>query len=89
MFEGRPGWNTLIIRSQKGAELVAQASRKGFLDTEDMPQENLEHLSMAAAEKKERALRTLLRRELVNNEEGQRSAVRIPQNVVDKILKKK
>ena len=79
MFEGRPGWNTLIIRYQKGAELVAQASRKGFLDTEDMPQENLEHLSMAAADKKERALRTLLRRELINNKEGQRSAVRIPQ----------
>jgi coenzyme F420 hydrogenase subunit beta len=89
MFEGRPGWNTLIIRSPKGADLVAQASRKGFLDTEDMPQENLEHLARAAAEKKERALRTLLRRELVNNEEGQRSAVRIPQNVVDKILKTK
>ena len=89
MFEGRPGWNTLIIRSQNGAELVAQASRKGFLETEDMPEKNLEHLSRAAADKKERALRTLLRRELINNKEGQRSAVRIPQNVVDKILNKR
>jgi len=88
MFEGRPGWNTLIIRSPKGAELVAQASRKGFLDTEDMPTESLEHLSKAAAEKKERALRTLLRRELINNEEDQRSALRIPPQVVDKILNK-
>jgi len=53
-----------------------------------MPEENLKHLSRAALEKKQRALRTLLRRELINNEEGKRSAVRIPQNVVDKILKK-
>jgi coenzyme F420 hydrogenase subunit beta len=89
MFEGRPGWNTLIIRSQKGAKLVEKASRKGFLDTEDMPGKNLKHLSRAAADKKERALRTLLRRELINNKEDQRSAVIIPPQVVDKILKRK
>jgi coenzyme F420 hydrogenase subunit beta len=89
MFEGRPGWNTLIIRSQMGAELVEQASGKGFLETEAMPEKNIGHLARAAADKKERALRTLLRRELVNNKAGQRSAVRIPHNVVDKILKKK
>jgi coenzyme F420 hydrogenase subunit beta len=89
MFEGRPGWNTLIIRSPKGAELVAQASRQGFLETEDMPPENLEHLARAAADKKERALRTLLRRELINNKEGRRAALRIPQDVVDKILNKR
>jgi hypothetical protein len=69
--------------------LVEKASRKGFLDTEDMPGKNLKHLSRAAADKKERALRTLLRRELINNKEDQRSAVIIPPQVVDKILKRK
>ena len=86
MFEGRPGWNTLIVRSQAGDEIVRQARKEGFIETEDFPQENLKHLSKAAAEKKERSLRTLIRRGLINNQGGQRAAIRMPQGVVDKIL---
>jgi len=86
MYEGRPGWNTLIIRSERGAEIVDQASRENFIETEEFPAENLEHLSKAAAEKKERSLRTLTRRGLINNQGDERAAVRIPQEVVDKIL---
>jgi coenzyme F420 hydrogenase subunit beta len=88
MFEGRPGWNTLILRSVKGAELVDQARGAGFIETENFPVKNLKHLSGAAADKKDRSLRTLIRRELINNTGEKRAAVRIPQNVVDKILKK-
>lgn len=88
MFEGRPGWNTLVLRSATGAELVENARREGFLETEDFPEENLKHLSKAAGDKKDRSLRTLIRRELINNKGEQRAAVRIPQKVVDKILKK-
>jgi coenzyme F420 hydrogenase subunit beta len=88
MFEGRPGWNTLILRSAKGAELIAQARREGFIETDDFPTENLKHLSRAAADKKERSLRTLIRRELINNKGEERAAVRIPQNVVDRLLYK-
>jgi coenzyme F420 hydrogenase subunit beta len=86
MYEGQPGWNTLIIRSERGAEIVDQASRENFIETEEFPAENLEHLSKAAAEKKERSLRTLTRRGLINNQGDERAAVRIPQEVVDKIL---
>jgi coenzyme F420 hydrogenase subunit beta len=88
MYEGRPGWNTMIIRSERGADVIEQACSKGFLETEAFPEENLKHLSTAAADKKDRALRTLIRRELINNQGDQRAAVRIPQHVVDKILKK-
>ena len=88
MFEGRPGWNTLIVRSAKGAEIVEQALKEGFIETEAFAAKNLKHLSKAAADKKDRSLRTLIRRELINNQGDQRAAVRIPQNVVDKILKK-
>ncbi len=88
MYEGRPGWNTLIIRTDKGTELVDKACREGFLETEEFPAENLKHLSGAAADKKARALRTLLKRELINNNDGKRSAVRIPPEVVEKILNK-
>ncbi len=86
MFEGRPGWNTLIVRSEAGDEIVQQAGKEGFIETEDFPEENLKHLSKAAAEKKERSLRTLIRRGLINNPGDERAAVRIPQEVVDKIL---
>jgi len=89
MFEGRPGWNTLILRSANGAELIERARGEGFIETEDFPAENLKHLSRAAAEKKDRSLRTLIRRELINNPGAERAAVRIPQNVIDRILDKK
>ena len=86
MFEGRRGWNTLIIRSEKGAELVETACRHGYLETEELPQKTVTHLSRAAGEKKARALRMLIRRNLLNNKDGKRSAVRIPSQVVQKIL---
>jgi coenzyme F420 hydrogenase subunit beta len=86
MFEGKPGWNTVIIRSEIGAQLIDQACREGYIETADFPAANLEHLSKAAADKKDRSLRTLLRRELINNENGERAAVRIPPEIVKKIL---
>lgn len=89
MFEGRPGWNTLILRSAIGAELIEHARREGFIETEEFPVENLKHLSRAAADKKDRSLRTLIRRELINTKGEERAALRIPQDVVDRILNKK
>jgi coenzyme F420 hydrogenase subunit beta len=56
VFEGQSDLNTLIIRSDAGAELVAEGQRDGFLILGDMPQENLDHLTWAAENKKKRAL---------------------------------
>jgi coenzyme F420 hydrogenase subunit beta len=86
MYEGKPGWNTMIVRSDSGAQIVDQARDAGFIETADFPDVNLKHLSKAAADKKDRSLRTLMRRELINNENGQRAAVRIPQEIVNQIL---
>jgi len=86
MFEGRPGWNTLIIRSETGATLVENARNEEALETEDMPADKLAHLVGAAGEKKARALRMLIRRELINTPAGGRSAVRMPPDVIEKIL---
>jgi coenzyme F420 hydrogenase subunit beta len=86
MFEGKPGWNTLVIRSQTGTQIVDQARKEGCIETADYPAANLKHLSEAAAAKKDRSLRTLIRRELINNENGEHAAVRIPPDVVKKIL---
>ena len=88
MFEGEPGWNTMIVRSDTGAQIVDQARKAGYIETAGFPAANLKHLSRAAADKKDRSLRTLMRRELINNENGQRAAVRIPQEIIDKILNK-
>jgi coenzyme F420 hydrogenase subunit beta len=86
MFEGRPGWNTLILRSDKGTALIEHACREGFVETEDFPAENLRHLSRAAGSKKDRSLRTLVRRKLINNTGEERAAVRIPQHVINRIM---
>ncbi|MDJ0814918.1 MAG: Coenzyme F420 hydrogenase/dehydrogenase, beta subunit C-terminal domain [Desulfobacterales bacterium] len=86
MYEGRQGWNTLIVRSDTGARLVDRARDAGFIEAAEIPAENKAHLSRAAAEKKERSLRTLIRRELINTENGRRAAVRIPPQIVKRIL---
>ncbi len=86
MHEGRAQWNTLIVRSETGAALVAEAVEAGFLQTEPMPAEMVAHLSKAAAAKKERSMRILIQRGLINTSDGRRAAVRLPQEVVARIL---
>ena len=86
MYEGRPAWNTLMVRSETGEKIVKQAIDAGFIETEDFPTETLALRSNAAAEKKERSLRSLIRRGLINNQGDERAAVRVPQAVVDRIL---
>ncbi len=86
MFEGQPGWNTLIVRSKQGADLVTIASDEGYLETKAMPPESIAQLTKAAGEKKARALRTLIRRKLINTEGEKRSALRLPPDIVEKIL---
>ena len=60
--EGVDGWNTLIIRSQAGEELVNAAVSSGALETAALPEENLEHLKQAALTKKKRALANIVGR---------------------------
>lgn len=55
MYEGRPGWNTLITRSDTGAQLVARSVEKGNLEVGEFPAANLDHLMQASANKKRRA----------------------------------
>jgi coenzyme F420 hydrogenase subunit beta len=87
MYEGRPGWNTLIIRTERGADLVDKAVETGWLDVESFPEENAAHLSDAARLKKERALRTAQKRGVLNTEEeGKRAALRIPVQAVESVL---
>ncbi len=87
VMEGRPEWNTLIIRTERGRDLVEEARREGFLLTEAMPGTNLSHLRTAAENKKKRALaRARDRRVLNTSENGSRSALRIRSEVLKNIL---
>jgi coenzyme F420 hydrogenase subunit beta len=86
MYEGRPEWNTLIIRSELGQTLVDSAVNEGFLEMETMPEEVVNHLSGAATAKKERSMRILRQRGLINTANGTRAVVRIPEAVAKRIL---
>lgn len=84
MFEGRVGWNTLIVRTDAGESIVRQAENAGYLEIESMPQENVAHLSGAGRAKKARAFRTALRQNAVNCDKG-RSALRVPREVIKRL----
>lgn len=86
VVEGRPDWNTLIVRTPKGKELVEEAQKSGWLTVEDLPAENLTHLRWAAGNKKRRALLRGKEKGLVNTPEGGGMAmVRINPVVINEI----
>jgi len=60
--EGVEGWNTVIIRTDTGADLVKLARDRGMLETAALPEENLKHLKEAALLKKKRALKEIINR---------------------------
>jgi coenzyme F420 hydrogenase subunit beta len=58
--EGVAGWNTLIVRSDAGRELVEAAQAKGVIETQPLPAENLAHLKEASFNKKKRGLKKVI-----------------------------
>jgi coenzyme F420 hydrogenase subunit beta len=88
-LEGEPRWNTLIIRTDKGARLVKDAVAAGYLIIDKMPEGNLNHLCSAAAGKKKRALVRAQDEGLLNTTDEQgRSALRLRADVVERIFAK-
>ena len=88
VLEGKSDWNTLIIRTERGADLVKAARKAGFLITEQMPPQTLQHLCVAAAGKKKRALERAKTEGLLNTRgEDQRAALRISEKVVENIAR--
>jgi len=53
------GWNTLIVRTEAGAKLVALAKKKGYLETQPIPEENIVNLRKACLNKKKKAVKNL------------------------------
>jgi coenzyme F420 hydrogenase subunit beta len=85
ILEGDSRWNTLIIRTEKGKELVDSALEAGWLLTEALPVENLAHLRFAAANKKKRTLAAAVQEGLVNAQG--RSCLRVNPPALETMLK--
>lgn len=74
VMEGRPDMNTLIVRTDRGKKVVEEAEKEGYLALSAMPEENLEHLTWAAGNKKRRGLEKARGEEMVNTEDDERTA---------------
>lgn len=86
-MEGDYTWNTLIVRTARGAALVEQAVSQGYLELLEMPAENLANLNQGAAGKKKRAMIKAKEDGLLNTDPAiGRAALRIDERVVEKIL---
>ena len=57
--EGKEGWNTVIVRTVEGEDLLKRAKKAGVVETRPLPKDNLSHLKEASLLKKRRALDVL------------------------------
>jgi coenzyme F420 hydrogenase subunit beta len=57
--EGEEGWNTVIVRTGMGENLLKRAKNAGVIETRPLPKDNLSHLKEASLLKKRRALDAL------------------------------
>jgi len=87
MYEGRPGWNTLLVRTRYGIELVDRAAADGWLVIEAFPGDRTEALSEAALNKKQRSLRNADRQGMLCQRDGEsRPILRVPPEVLARLL---
>jgi len=54
------GWNTVIIRTKAGAEILEIAKSRHAIETQQIPNESLENLKRASLNKKKRALQNII-----------------------------
>jgi coenzyme F420 hydrogenase subunit beta len=83
LAEGIEGWNTVIIRTEKGQELVKTAVAKGRLEIGKLPKANLDHLRESAEIKKRRALQNLVRK---SGKKGDLLYLKLKGETVERIL---
>ena len=57
--EGKEGWNTVIVRTATGENLLKEAKKAGTIETRPLPRNNLNHLREASLLKKRRAIDAL------------------------------
>ena len=77
------GWNTVIVRTDMGAKVVELAKKKGNLETQPIPPENLTHLKRASLNKMKNNIQNLMK--LSGSKEDLRY-LGIKSEIVEKIL---
>jgi coenzyme F420 hydrogenase subunit beta len=77
--EGEEGWNTVIVRTARGDDLLRRAESKGVLETRAYPEDKWSHLKEASILKKRRGLDAL--------KGVQEKYVTLSQEAIDAILK--
>jgi coenzyme F420 hydrogenase subunit beta len=60
--EGEEGWNTVLVRTDRGEELLEGAERAGAIEKRAYPEEKLDHLREASLLKKARGLQAIRQR---------------------------
>ena len=55
-------WNQMIVRTEKGRDLIDLAIKRGVLEVREAPTESLRQLKNAAGEKKKEALQNIIRK---------------------------
>ncbi|NWG01546.1 MAG: Coenzyme F420 hydrogenase/dehydrogenase, beta subunit C-terminal domain [Syntrophaceae bacterium] len=79
--EGKEGWNTVIIRTAVGEDLLKRAQREGIVETRLLPEDHLRHLKQASLLKKRRAL------EAIDGKGGiEKAYVRLSTDLIQRIL---
>jgi coenzyme F420 hydrogenase subunit beta len=78
------GWNTVIIRTERGQELVRTAVSEGRLETGDLPKANQDHLMESARLKKRRALQNRVRK---SAKRGDLLYLKLKRETVERILR--
>ncbi len=62
MVEGMDDWNTLIVRTPAGEQLVAKAKADGMIESRPLDEARLAHLREASLNKKKRAIAEIVKR---------------------------
>jgi len=76
------GWNTVIVRTSNGAELMVRAKERGMLETQPIPDESLNHLKEAALNKMKRAIRSITE---LTGSKGDLGYLKITPDMLDKL----
>jgi len=84
VLEGEPSYNTLIVRTEKGEEVIRRAREKGILILDEMPHDAREHLMEAAMNKKRRALERI--HERCGDTDCEWGYIQAPKNIIEKIM---
>jgi coenzyme F420 hydrogenase subunit beta len=86
VYEKDPGWNILVVRSEKGSEIVNQAVKEGYLETGTPDADNLKMLMTAALNKKRKGFQAAGKADLLNTSgENSRAAMRLNPTIIQQI----